>query len=84
MRVADGKEDLARLLRVAEDETREALEPFGYYSPEIAISDSAAGASLAEDAPVSVVIVVRAGEPVRIRARTILNRAGLNRAGLGD
>ena len=62
---------LVYLLRVAEDETREALEPFGYYSPEIAISDSAAGAALAEDAPVSVVINVRPGEPVRIRSAQV-------------
>lgn len=68
-RVSDARLDY--LLRVAEDETREALEPFGYYSPEIAISDSAAGATLAEDAAVSVVIVVRAGEPVRIRSAQV-------------
>ena len=28
---------LAYLLREAEDETREALEPFGYYSPQIEV-----------------------------------------------
>jgi translocation and assembly module TamA len=68
-RVSDARLDY--LLRVAEDETREALEPFGYYSPDIAITESAAGAALAEDAPVSVVIVVRAGEPVRIRSAQV-------------
>jgi translocation and assembly module TamA len=56
---------------VAEDETREALEPFGYYSPEIAIVDSAAGAALADDAPVSVTISVRIGEPVRVRSAAV-------------
>ena len=62
---------LAYLVREAEDETREALEPFGYYSPDIAITESAAGAALAEDAPVSVIIVVRPGEPVRIRSAQV-------------
>ncbi len=68
-RVSDAR--LEYLLRVAEDETREALEPLGYYSPDIAITESAAGAALAEDAPVSVVIVVRPGEPVRIRSAQV-------------
>ena len=68
-RVSDARLDY--LLRVAEDETREALEPFGYYSPAITISESGAGAALAEDAPVSVTITVRAGEPVRVRSSTV-------------
>ncbi len=68
-RVSDARLDY--LLRVAQDETREALEPFGYYSPQIEISESGAGAALAEDAPVSVVITVRAGEPVRIRSARV-------------
>jgi translocation and assembly module TamA len=69
-RVSDARLDY--LLQVAEDETREALEPFGYYSPEIRIAaDPAAFDGLTEDAPVRVVIVVRAGEPVRVRSATI-------------
>ena len=68
-RVSDARLDY--LLRVAEDETREALEPFGYYSPAITISESGAGAALAEDAPVSVTITVRAGEPVRVRSAAV-------------
>jgi translocation and assembly module TamA len=68
-RVSDARLDY--LLRVAEDETREALEPFGYYSPDITITESGAGAALAEDAPVGVTIAVRAGEPVRVRSATV-------------
>jgi translocation and assembly module TamA len=73
-RVSDAR--LEYLLRVAEDETREALEPFGYYSPEIAIEESGAGAALAEDAPVSVTIAVRAGEPVRVRSAQVAIEGG--------
>lgn len=72
--VSDARLDY--LLRVAEDETREALEPFGYYSPEIAISESGAGAALADDAPVSVTINVRAGEPVRVRSAKVAIEGG--------
>lgn len=68
-RVSDARLDY--LLRAAEDETRQALEPFGYYSPDITIRDSAGGAALGEDAPVSVVVTVRAGEPVRVRASQV-------------
>lgn len=55
------------LLRVATDETREALEPFGYYSPDITVTPTrdAAGTSVA------IAIRVAAGEPVRIRAATV-------------
>ena len=73
-RVSDARLDY--LLRVAEDETREALEPFGYYSPTITISESGAGAALAEDAPVSVTITVRAGEPVRVRSAAVAIEGG--------
>ena len=72
--VSDARLDY--LLRVAEDETREALEPFGYYSPEIAISESGAGAALADDAPVSVTITVRVGEPVRVRSAKVAIEGG--------
>ena len=73
-RVSDARLDY--LLRVAEDETREALEPFGYYSPTVTISESGAGAALAEDAPVSVTITVRAGEPVRVRSAAVAIEGG--------
>ena len=72
--VSDARLDY--LLRVAEDETREALEPFGYYSPDISISESGAGAALADDAPVSVTITVRAGEPVRVRSAKVAIEGG--------
>lgn len=60
------------LLRAAEDETRAALEPFGHYAPEIRIETLPAMLDdLADDAPVSVSIAVRAGEPVRVRSATV-------------
>ena len=96
---------LAYMLRAAGDETREALEPFGYYSPRIVVErvrgedrrvvlDTAAGeedaaggsaAATAEvvreagaaarraeaQAPVSVVITVEPGDPVRVRRADI-------------
>lgn len=55
------------LLRVANDETREALEPFGYYSPGITVSPTRDAAGTG----VSVVIRVVPGEPVRIRHATV-------------
>ena len=76
-RVSDARLDY--LLRVAEDEAREALEPFGYYSPDITISESGAGAALADDAPVSVVITLRAGDPVRVRSATVAIEGGGSR-----
>jgi translocation and assembly module TamA len=55
---------MAYLVREAEAETREALEPFGYYSPTITVertrNDDAS-------APVIVTVTVQAGEPVRVR-----------------
>ena len=73
-RVSDARLDY--LLRVAADETREALEPFGYYSPQIDISETSAGAAIADDASVSVTIAVRAGEPVRVRSATVAIEGG--------
>ncbi len=59
------------LLQVAEDETREALEPFGYYAPQIEIRETptlqGADDTLPEDAEILVRISVRPGEPVRVR-----------------
>ncbi|KGM53685.1 membrane protein [Lysobacter arseniciresistens ZS79] len=64
---AQGKElsgrRLAYLVREADDETREALQPFGYYSPEITVERSRNG----DGAPVTVTITVDLGEPVRVR-----------------
>jgi translocation and assembly module TamA len=54
---------MAYLVREAEDETREALEPFGYYSPEIRVERN-------RDTGV-VVITVAPGEPVRVRERHV-------------
>ena len=54
---------LAYLVREADDETREALEPFGYYSPRIEVERSRNG----NGAPVTVTITVDPGEPVRVR-----------------
>ena len=56
---------LAYLVREAEAETRSALEPFGYYSPEIEVQRTPATA--AGDAPVVVTIAVQRGDPVRVR-----------------
>ncbi|WP_123770344.1 autotransporter assembly complex protein TamA [Vulcaniibacterium tengchongense] len=52
---------LAYLVREAEEETREALEPFGYYSPRISVERGGT-----PDA-VAVTITVERGEPVRVR-----------------
>ncbi|QYR53066.1 autotransporter assembly complex protein TamA [Lysobacter soyae] len=58
------------LVEVAEAETREALEPFGYYNPVIKVTTSGDRNALA------VIIEVDKGEPVRIR--------GVNLAISGD
>ncbi|MFC3716113.1 autotransporter assembly complex family protein [Luteimonas soli] len=52
---------LGYLVREADDETREALEPFGYYSPEITVERNRS------DGGTDVVITVDPGEPVRVR-----------------
>ncbi|MBF6023340.1 autotransporter assembly complex protein TamA [Lysobacter niastensis] len=56
---------LAYLLREAEDETREALEPFGYYSPQIEVE------RIGESDALTVAIKVTLGEPVRVRRADI-------------
>jgi translocation and assembly module TamA len=54
---------MAYLVREAEDETREALQPFGYYSPTIEVErDRATGV---------VVITVDPGAPVLVRDSTV-------------
>ncbi|WP_323547940.1 autotransporter assembly complex protein TamA [Xanthomonas campestris] len=56
-----GESRLEYLLAQAERQTREALEPFGYYSPTIDIAAPRDGERL------TVVITVNRGEPVRVR-----------------
>lgn len=76
---AIGKQVPARrigyLVRVAEEETREALHPFGYYSPEIKI-DRTPG-----DEGVALTVTVDPGEPVRVRNSdvAILGEGGKDR-----
>ncbi len=64
---------LAYLLREAEAETREALQPFGYYSPTITVVRSgAAGDDGADRAgSVAVTVTVARGEPVTVRRATV-------------
>ncbi len=57
---------LAYLIREAEDETREALEPFGYYSPTIKVERAGRG-----EAGVTITITVTLDEPVRVRRADI-------------
>src|SRR5690606_2282931 len=52
---------LGYLVRTADDETREALEPFGYYSPQVTVERNRGEGGL------DVVITVDPGEPVRVR-----------------
>jgi translocation and assembly module TamA len=55
---------LEYLLKEAEQEVRDALEPFGYYDPVIRVTRTGD----------VVVVDVQPGEPVRVRARTIAVR----------
>ena len=66
---------LAYLVREAEAETREALEPFGYYSPTITVERTRV-----PDAPVTVTISVLLGDPVRVRNFDV----GIDGEGAGD
>jgi len=52
---------LAYLVRETEAETRDALEPFGYYSPQIEVQRTSG------DDHVAVTITVTPGTPVRVR-----------------
>ncbi len=56
---------LAYLLRQVPRETREALEPFGYYDPKV-VSEL-----VREGDGVTVLVRVDAGEPVRVRQREL-------------
>ena len=57
---------LGYLVREAEGETREALEPFGYYSPQVLVERNASGDGDRNDSFV-VDITVDPGAPVRVR-----------------
>lgn len=60
-----GESRLEYLLNEAVAEAREALEPFGYYSPEISVE--APRNEAAQDERITVTIRVDRGEPVRVR-----------------
>ncbi|KAF1712399.1 hypothetical protein CSC70_02450 [Pseudoxanthomonas kalamensis DSM 18571] len=60
-----GESRLEYLLSEAETETREALEPFGYYSPTVTVDSSRSGEGRSQR--MQVVITVDKGEPVRVR-----------------
>lgn len=66
---------LGYLVREADDEAREALEPFGYYSPEITVERNRT------DGATDVVITIQPGEPVRVRDAdvAILGEGGRDR-----
>lgn len=59
---------LAYMLREAENETREALEPFGFYDPQIRVEREE---NAERGTPVRVRIEVAPGEPVRVRHSSI-------------
>ena len=59
---------LAYLLRQALPETREALAPFGYFSPAINVQRSDASASSKIASSTVVTITIDRGTPVRVRA----------------
>lgn len=60
-----GESRLEYLLEQAEKQTREALEPFGYYTPTITVDAPRTGDRL------TVNITVEKGEPVRVRRSNI-------------
>lgn len=59
-----GESRLEYLMNEAQNEAREALEPFGYYSPQIKVDAARPGG---ENERITVVIDVDKGEPVRVR-----------------
>ena len=63
------------LVRMAEEETREALAPFGYYSPEIRVERTP------DEEDVAITVTVDPGEPVRVRNAdvAILGEGGKDR-----
>lgn len=60
---------LGWLLRNADDEAREALEPFGYYDPTIEVRDARSGDG--EAGSVDVTIAIDPGAPVRVDGMTV-------------
>ena len=60
---------LAYLVHEAENETREALEPFGYYSPQITVERTRSDEG--DDATTAAVITVVLGEPVTVRRANV-------------
>lgn len=67
------------LLREAEDEAREALEPFGYYNPRIRVTQGAGVAALA------VTVEIDPGAPVTVRrSRVAVEGAGGEDAALRE
>lgn len=60
-----GESRLEYLLNEAVAETREALEPFGYYSPTVTVE--APRSEDAEDERLTVTLRIELGEPVRVR-----------------
>src|SRR5690606_10958789 len=56
---------LAYLVREADDEVREALQPFGYYSPEVTVERTRG------EGPVVVTVTVVPGAPVRVRESNV-------------
>src|SRR5690606_11813115 len=60
---------LEYLLSEAVAETRAALEPFGYYTPDITVD--APRTEGAENERLTVTVRVAAGEPVRVRRRDL-------------
>jgi translocation and assembly module TamA len=64
-----GESRLEYLLNEAVAQTREALEPFGYYSPDIQVQANRTGDG--ENERVEVVIRVSKGEPVRVRRSSL-------------
>ncbi len=72
-----GESRLDYLMDQAQEEAREALQPFGYYSPQISVEMLRSGPA---DEQVSVVIEVDTGAPVRVRESDI----GIQGAGSDD
>ena len=59
-----GESRLEYLLSEAKAEAREALEPFGYYSPEITVDAPRNGG---DNERLTVTLTIRLGDPVRVR-----------------
>jgi len=60
-----GESRLEYLLKVAQSQAREALEPFGYYSPTITVE--APRSEGADNETITVTLRIELGEPVRVR-----------------